>query len=364
MEKKERKLIIDICRIALGAVFVFSGFMKCIDTWGTAQKVGDYLTAFGFDWLLGMQAVLAVILSAFELTMGLMLVFKVRPKLMSLVAFVFMIGFTLLTLWIAIWNPLDDCGCFGEALRISNWNSFFKNVVLLALSIVVWRFNREGRFFAFTRKEILLTVLFLAVSAITGALVYRHLPPVDMFPYKTGTNLREDVVCTACMDDGTVLVYKDLETGRNTEFSLSDTTWYDSARWEYVETRNAADGLTPEMLEEDFALYWGDINMADEVIEYKGNTILIVLRNKGAAGEKCLAKIETYLAGQQDARKIVIIEKKSGFSSGESVFIGGEEIPVLSMEPKPLGYLLRADAGIVTVKDGVITGKKNCRDVR
>ncbi len=364
MEKKERKLIIDICRIVLGAVFVFSGFMKCIDTWGTAQKVGDYLTAFGFHWLLGMKEVLAVALSSFELTMGLMLVFKVRPKLMSLAALLFMIGFTLLTLWIAIWNPLDDCGCFGEALRISNWNSFFKNVALLAMSVVVWRFNREGRYFAFTRKEILLTVLFLAISVITGTLVYRHLPPVDMFPFKTGMSLRKDILCTACMDDGTVLVYKDLETGHNTEFSLSDTEWHDSSKWEYVETRNAADDLTPEMLEEDFALYWGDINMAAEVVGYKGNTVLIVIRNKGAAGEKCMARIETYLAGQQDARKIVITEKKSGFSSGESVLIGGEEVPVLSMEPKPLGFLLRADAGIVTVKDGIITGKKNCRDVR
>ena len=177
-------------------------------------------------------------------------------------------------------------------------------------------------------------------------------------------SLRKDILCTACMDDGTVLVYKDLETGHNTEFSLSDTEWHDSSKWEYVETRNAADDLTPEMLEEDFALYWGDINMAAEVVGYKGNTVLIVIRNKGAAGEKCMARIETYLAGQQDARKIVITEKKSGFSSGESVLIGGEEVPVLSMEPKPLGFLLRADAGIVTVKDGIITGKKNCRDVR
>lgn len=364
MKKKDRKLIIDICRIALGAVFVFSGFMKCIDTWGTAQKVGDYLTAFGFDWMLGMKVVLAIALSAFELTMGLMLVFKVRPKLMSLVAFVFMIGFTLLTLGVAIWNPLDDCGCFGEALKISNWNSFFKNVVLLGLSAVVWYFNREGRFFAFTRRDILLTVLFLAVSIVTGLSVYRHLPPVDMFPYKTGVNLRNDVVCTACTDNRTILIYKDLETGRNTEFSLSDTTWYDSARWEYVETRTASDDLTPEMLEEDFALYMGDVNMADRVISYEGGTVLVIMRDMDSVGKKCLDKMKTYLDGQQDARKIVITEKKDGHSPAGTIYIGGEEIPVFSMEPKPLGYLLRADAGIVTIKDGVITGKKNCRDIR
>ena len=141
----------EVCRIVVGAVFVFSGVAKGIDPWGTALKVQEYLTAFGLEALAGWSTALAVAQCVAETALGGMLLCRVRMKLTALLMLVLMGFFTLLTLVIAIWNPLDDCGCFGSALKIDNWTTFAKNVVLLAATIVVWRtWRREHFFFPFS----------------------------------------------------------------------------------------------------------------------------------------------------------------------------------------------------------------------
>lgn len=364
MKPQARKLIVDICRIALGGVFIFSGLMKCIDTWGTAQKVGDYLTVFGMDWLLGAKVALAILLSAAELVMGLMLVAGVRKRLVSLAVLVFMVGFTLLTLYIAIWDPLDECGCFGEAVRISNWSSFCKNVVLLGLSIVTWCSNRSGRYFAFTRREIIWTVVFTVFALSLGIVVYRHLPPIDQFPYKKGMSLRTDVLCTVCMDRSVMLVYRDTQTGQEREFSLEDTEWHDAEKWEYVTTRTAYDKIDPDRLDEDFAVYRGEYNAAADIAAYEGRTVLVIAHAGADMSVGCREKLMDYIAEQQqDTRILVITERGDDRFTPRTIELGGMEYPVLTMESKALGYLLRADAGVVTIDNGVITGKKNCRDL-
>lgn len=363
MKPESRKLIFTLCRIALGAVFIFSGGMKCLDMWGTAQKVGDYLAAFGMERLLGLKVAIAVTLSAVEFAVGLMLVTGTWRRMASLAALVFMAVFTLLTLGVAIWDPLDECGCFGEAIRISNWNSFFKNVALLALSMAVWRSAGGGKLFSPRREEAMLTVVFLCVPLIAGTLVYRHLPPVDMFPYKTGNRIGEDVICTACMDKSVTLVYRDRQTGLLREFTLEDTEWYDGDRWEYVETLSAYDLVDRERLDEDFALFSGDRNIAAEIAFYEGRTVMAVLNDPAALDGECGHKMEIYLAAQQDARVVVIIPKGDGDAAPETIRMGTADYPVFTMEPKTLGHMLRADAGVVTMENGVITGKKACRDI-
>ena len=137
MEKKEWfRTAAHVCRIVLGAVFLFSGLAKGIDPWGSALKVEEYLDAFGLGGLSAVAAPLAVVQCVAESAVGLMLLCGTGLRLASLFALLFMAFFTLLTLVIAVWNPLDDCGCFGNALKLSNWMTFAKNVVLLPVAAV------------------------------------------------------------------------------------------------------------------------------------------------------------------------------------------------------------------------------------
>jgi uncharacterized membrane protein YphA (DoxX/SURF4 family) len=137
--QKSVPVLTFISRLVLGLVFVFSGFVKVIDPLGLTYKIEDYLTAFGgfFSGFSFLALPLGVALPVLELVIGLNLLFKIKYRLTSILAMLFMLVMTPLTLYIALYNPVTDCGCFGDALVISNWQTFAKNVVLIILAFIL-----------------------------------------------------------------------------------------------------------------------------------------------------------------------------------------------------------------------------------
>lgn len=347
----------EACRIVVGAVFVFSGLAKSIDPWGTALKVQEYLTAFGLAGLSGMGGVLAVAQCVAETTLGFMLLFRVRMKLTALLMLVLMGFFTLLTLAIAVWNPLDDCGCFGSALKISNWATFAKNVVLLGATIVVWRRWRSGTFFPFAVREVVLTAVF---ALCTGALVgycWRNLSIVENGLYAAGTDLRRDVLCSSCIGRSVTLVYEDLQNGGEREFELTDTTWYDTTRWRYVATRSPYDSLPESARARDFALWRNGYDRADEVVFADGVTYLMLVRDRDRWPEACRAAMSR-LAERvaADARVVWVFGAEDEQTPVEPVGTAA----TYGMDRATMAELLRADCGVVQITDGVVTAKRSC----
>ncbi len=127
--KRAFKIVAHACRIVLAATFILSGFTKVIDPWGTALKVDEYLTIYGLETLMSASMLFSIWLCGAELMMGCMLLFKVRIRLISIFALISMFFFTVLTFLSATVLPVEDCGCFGEALKLSPWQTFFKNLV-------------------------------------------------------------------------------------------------------------------------------------------------------------------------------------------------------------------------------------------
>ncbi|MBO7495084.1 MAG: DoxX family protein, partial [Salinivirgaceae bacterium] len=136
-----------ICRIVIGVTFIYSGFVKAVDPLGSTYKFIDYFNAFGIGWANGLAFGLSILQDVIEFTLGVMMLFNLQIKLGSVLVLAFMVFYTPLTLYIAITNPVHDCGCFGDALVITNWQTFFKNVVLLAAALVVfwWRKDIKNR---------------------------------------------------------------------------------------------------------------------------------------------------------------------------------------------------------------------------
>ena len=219
------KLIANICRLILACTFILSGFTKVIDPWGTAMKVNEYLSIYGVESLQPASMAFSIWLCGAELMMGCMLLFKVRIRLISIFAVLSMLFFTALTLLSATLIPVEDCGCFGEALKLTPWQTFFKNLALLPMAFVVWWRYRPDKIFAFNALEIVLTVTFFFLSMYLGYYCYRHLPLIDFLPYKVGVNIWEGMHAPAVEpgETETVLVYRNLETGKLHEFSLEDT---------------------------------------------------------------------------------------------------------------------------------------------
>ena len=131
--KNMKAIVVNVCRLVLAATFIFSGYVKAIDPLGTQYKLHDYAEAAGLgmlapDWLtLGGS----VALSALEFSLGILMLFAIQRRLVSRLTLALMAVMTLVTLWLAIANPISDCGCFGDALKLSNQATLLKNIALL-----------------------------------------------------------------------------------------------------------------------------------------------------------------------------------------------------------------------------------------
>ena len=136
-KSKIKNHILLIARIIFGLVFLFSGFVKAVDPLGTAYKISDYLEAFSLTPLDFLAFPSALILIATEFTIGFNILFNVHLKATTLIASIFMLIMTPVTLYLALANPISDCGCFGDAIVMTNWQTFYKNVVLCIILIII-----------------------------------------------------------------------------------------------------------------------------------------------------------------------------------------------------------------------------------
>ena len=135
MKDRIKIFAVFFCRIILAVTFMFSGFVKAVDPVGSAIKFGDYFMALNITFMQDHTLILSILLSALEFTLGACLLWGSFRKLASLGVFLFMLLFTPLTLWLAMSNAVNDCGCFGDAIVLSNWQTFYKNVFLLIFSV-------------------------------------------------------------------------------------------------------------------------------------------------------------------------------------------------------------------------------------
>ncbi len=278
------KYLLIIARWIVGLVFIFSGFVKGIDPWGLEYKVTDYLHAFGTDWLIWLAQPASFILPLVEFLIGVGLLFSITIRWSSLLALIVMIFFTPLTLWIAIKDPVTDCGCFGDALVISNWETFYKNVVLIILAIVIFIYrNKIEGIIPFSVRRILAG----ATVVIYGALVFwsvNHDPVLDFRPYKVGVNIPEGMkIPEGAPADvySNTFFYRNLNTNELKKFTEEDYPWQDTLNWKFDstgETVLVSKGYTPPI--HDFFMQTEDgTDVADFFFQDEKLTFMVIAYN-------------------------------------------------------------------------------------
>ena len=188
-----KKVLVNCCRILLAVVFIFSGFVKAVDPLGTQYKIEDYLTALHIGGFLPgiVTLALSVALAMTEFCLGIFLLFAIRRRFTTRMVLLFMAVMTPLTLWLALTNPISDCGCFGDAIVLTNWQTLWKNVILLAAAIVVVRWPKEMfRFVSEPNQWIVINYSALFSLGVSLWSLY-DLPQFDFRPYHIGTDLRQ-----------------------------------------------------------------------------------------------------------------------------------------------------------------------------
>ena len=183
--------LVVLTRIVVGATFIFSGFVKAVDPIGVSLKIQEYILAFGADYFLSFSLFAAIFLGAYEFALGVGLIFGSYRKTTSGFLLLTMLVLTPVTLYLALTNPISDCGCFGEAVYLTNWQTFSKNVVLLLLAFFLLFFN--GRVKGVYHKEIQSLVVYFSLlfSVAVSLFSYYYQPIFDFRPYKVGVSIRE-----------------------------------------------------------------------------------------------------------------------------------------------------------------------------
>lgn len=285
--------LIAVARYHLAALFILSGATKAIDPFGLSIKLGEYFAAMGLDFLQVFDTVGAILLPSAELLVGFMLLSGVSRRVAAWAAFVGMSFFTLLSLWLAVANPVSDCGCFGEVIRLTNWETFFKNLVFYPFAVILFLTrNRQRSFNPSTVRTVLTYAVLIPASLGLSLYSYTTLPPIDPTPFRIGVNIRHAMTVHE-NEMQTILVYRDRENGELHDFGIEDTTWYDTSRWEYVDTRTIGQSTAPEI--KAVPMFDGTIDRSEEILERKGYTLLFVVNRYDERYEGAMFSLSDYI---------------------------------------------------------------------
>ena len=228
--------VLWLSRLLFGVVFVFSGFVKAIDSLGSVYKFQDYFLAFNMEWLFPTALPLAVLMSSLEFVIGMAVLLGVKMRYTAWGGLLFMAFFTPLTLYIAIMDPVSDCGCFGDALIISNWATFYKNLFILAASVFIFNYRHQVKPLWSENKDwYVLALLFLLIVWLS---VYclRNLPVIDFRPWKVGNNIAQMMEPVQEEEAEFYFVYRNTTSGEEKEFDMDDLPSADEG-WEFVDRR-------------------------------------------------------------------------------------------------------------------------------
>ena len=354
------KWIVNICRFILGATFVFSGFVKAVDPLGTYYKIQDYLAAFGMQQLLPdiVPLLMSVLLAVLEFAVGMHLLLGIKRRFTTRLALLIMLVMTPLTLYLALTNPISDCGCFGDALVLTNWQTFGKNVVLLTCAIVLmitpWAMVR----FLTKKMEWTLSNYCIVFALALAGYCLATLPIIDFRPYKIGNNIREGMEipegAKPTIFDTRFIMEKD---GVKQTFTVDN---YPDSTWTFVsaETVVVEKGYEPPI--HDFvmeSLETGE-DITDEVLDDPGYTFLLITHRTEEADEGNIDLInELYEYCLENGYKFYALSS----SSAEAIELWrdrtGAEYPFCIMDDITLKTMVRSNPGLMLIKGGVILNK-------
>ena len=358
--QKLRITVVNVCRFVLAATFIFSGYVKAIDPLGTLYKLKDYAAAMSLngllpDWVL---VGVAIALGALEFALGVFMLFAVRRHVVSRITLAFMTAMTVLTLWIFVADPVKDCGCFGDALKLTNGETLLKNIVLIACAaLVAWRPTDMARFISRSNQWIV-RYYTVAYIVITSVYCLYTLPIFDFRPYHVGTNIKQGMEIPEGAEqpefESTFLLRKNGETR---EFTLDN---YPDSTWEYVDTRTVQTKKGYEPPIHDFALTTCDTgeDITEQVLTKKGYTFLLISPRLAVADDSNFGDIDQiYEYAEENGADFYCVTASANDEIERWRDLTGAEYHFCNADETTLKTMIRSNPGLILLKDGTIIGK-------
>lgn len=358
------RLLTVLMRITVGGVFIFSGFTKGVDPWGTYYKITDYLNAMGLEGWAGTALFLAVAIAALEFMLGVALAVGAYRRSAPWLALLVMLVMTPITLWLAVTGAVPDCGCFGDALHLSNWATFGKNILLLLGIIYLLFFNTSLRGVYGPAVQWMVMALSFAFVMAVVYFGYFTQPLIDYRPYPIGTRL----VNTAAISDSDegeddfIFIYS--RDGKEQEFTI-DSLPDEEDGWEYVtryharrprgkvivQTDNSEDGIA--ILDSE----GNDVTI--DVLADSRNTLLLLFPNLPSVGiVNSFALNELNDAALVTDVDVIGLTPATAEQIEQWQDISMASYPIYIMDDSELKMIARGNPAVVYLEDGVISWKR------
>lgn len=360
MSQRLLKMIVNLCRIIVAVTFIFSGFVKAIDPIGTQYKLQDYLGAIGMAGILPNWTLLAVavFLAAIEFCIGIFLLFAIQRRLISKLTVAFMVFMTMVTVWIVVADPVKDCGCFGDALHLTNTETLIKNIVLFVCSLaIMYRPLAMFRFVSKSNQWIVTnyTIVFILVSS--GLSLY-YLPIFDFRPYHIGVNIPRGMEIpkgAKLPQFKTTFIME--KNGQRKEFTLDN---YPDASWKFIDSKTVqtSEGYIPPIHDFSITDNKTGLDLTNSVLSHKGYTFLLIAPHLETADDSNFGDIDRlYEYAQSYDIPFYCLTASTTKAIKRWVDLTGAEYPFCITDEAVLKTIIRSNPGLLLLKDGTIINK-------
>ena len=360
MSQRLLKMIVNLCRIIVAVTFIFSGFVKAIDPIGTQYKLQDYLGAIGMAGILPNWTLLAVavFLAAIEFCIGIFLLFAIQRRLISKLTVAFMAFMTMVTVWIVVADPVKDCGCFGDALHLTNTETLIKNIVLLVCSLtIMYRPLAMFRFVSKSNQWIVTnyTIVFILVSS--GLSLY-YLPIFDFRPYHIGVNIPRGMEIpkgAKLPQFKTTFIME--KNGQRKEFTLDN---YPDASWKFIDSKTVqtSEGYIPPIHDFSITDNKTGLDLTNSVLSHKGYTFLLIAPHLETADDSNFGDIDRlYEYAQSYDIPFYCLTASTTKAIKRWIDLTGAEYPFCITDEAVLKTIIRSNPGLLLLKDGTIINK-------
>ena len=357
--KRAKAVALYVARTVVGLTFILSGFVKAIDPLGTQYKIQDYLAAIPPSLSLPdmLTLLMSVSLSMVEFTLGAFMLTAISRRLTARLTLLFMVVMTAVTVWIYIADPVKDCGCFGDALILTNLETLLKNIVLLALAaLVAWRPTHIGRLMSRSNQMLLGQMLMVTPVALSFWCLY-DLPLIDFRPYHIGADIKAGMEIPEGAEqpvfDTTFIMEKD---GERREFTLDN---YPDSTWTFVDSKTVTvkEGYVPPI--HDFSITAADgEDITDMVLGREGYTFLLISPDLDKADDQNFGDIDQiYEFCQDNSIPFYCLTASTEKSQQHWQNITGAEYPFCMTDATTLKTMIRSNPGLMLLEKGVVRGK-------
>lgn len=349
------KLFIHLCRILVGALFIFSGLIKANDPIGFAYKLDEYFEVFGTEFLLPFSLSLSILVCAVEMLLGFMLWLGSRVKLTLCLLLLMILFFACLNFYSGYYDKVRECGCFGDAIKMTPWQEFANNMVMLVLTLIMFFGKNKIRPLFGRKTERVFVLLAAMVSAGFPLYTYNYLPVIDFRPFAPGKNIQEGMKLPPdAKPDSILMVFIYEKNGKQIELTPEQLKTIDST-YKFIDRKDKIihEGDKPTIHDFSIVSLDGD-DFTEQILNYPDYYFFLVCYDLNKTNKKVFGKINDFakLCSKENVPVIILTASSDEIETFKKET--GAEIDFYLTDQTTLKTMIRSNPGLMLLKQGTV----------